>query len=118
MVLFDIKACWPSARVLDIGRGRGFDDEPALREELSSCSRHYIGVEPDTTMASATASHEFHVSARGREILRESIDVAFTVFVMGAILATSPHCIHRLGFMAKKEFEIPWVACLRDPWAT
>jgi len=36
-----------------------------------------------------------------------------------AILTTSPpHCIHRLGLMAKKQFGIPWVACLRDPWAT
>jgi hypothetical protein len=90
MVLFDIKACGPSARVLDIGRGRGFDDEPALREELSSCSRHYIGVEPDTSMASATACHKFHVSARGREILRESIDVAFTVFVIERHIGDQP----------------------------
>src|SRR5262249_33419273 len=35
------------------------------------------------------------------------------------VMTTSPPgCIHYLGYLVKKHFGLPWVACLRDPWVT
>jgi glycosyltransferase involved in cell wall biosynthesis len=35
------------------------------------------------------------------------------------VMTTSPPgCIHYLGYLVKKRFGLPWVACLRDAWVT
>lgn len=36
-----------------------------------------------------------------------------------AVLSSSPPgCVHSLGYRAKRTFNLPWIACLRDPWIT
>jgi SAM-dependent methyltransferase len=83
MVLHDVKACGPSASVLDIGCGRGFDDEPRLQEEISSCSARYIGIEPDVSILAPPACDEYHAcQLEDARIAAQSIDVAFAVFVI------------------------------------
>src|SRR5205823_2572694 len=29
-----------------------------------------------------------------------------------------PHCVHGLGWLLKRAYRLPWVACFRDPWHT
>ena len=83
MVLVDIKAAGPSPTVLDIGCGRGFDDEAGLQAELAAESGHYIGVEPDTEMPPPAACTEFHATfLEDAPIAPGSVDVAFSVFVI------------------------------------
>lgn len=41
------------------------------------------------------------------------VDLPDVVYTTGP-----PGCIHYLGYLAKRRFGLPWVACFRDPWIT
>lgn len=85
MVLEDIQrvAEFHGPVVLDIGCGRGFDDDARLQASLAAEASQYIGVEPDTTVKAAGHFSELHRCAfEAAPIAPDSIDVAFAVMVL------------------------------------
>jgi SAM-dependent methyltransferase len=72
-----------AARVVDIGCGRGFDDDLKLQESIAAAAGTYIGVEPDPDIALGPYFHEEHRSLfEDAAIEPESVDVAFAVMVL------------------------------------
>jgi glycosyltransferase involved in cell wall biosynthesis len=44
---------------------------------------------------------------------------AINEFKPDAVLTSGPpHCVHLLGLFLKRFYQLPWAACLRDPWVT
>jgi SAM-dependent methyltransferase len=83
LIAGDIRSAGPSATVLDIGCGRGFDDELSLQKSLAALANRYIGVEPDTEVALATEFSEVYRCAFEQAPIKAgSIDVAFAIMVL------------------------------------
>lgn len=68
---------------LDIGCGRGFDDDLPLQQSLAARAHRYIGVEPDAAMAVGAHVSEVHRCLFEDALIPSgSIDVAFAVMVL------------------------------------
>lgn len=69
--------------LLDIGCGRGFDNDAALQRSLSQVSGEYIGVEPNSEIELGNIfSRTFRCLFEDAEIEPDSIDIAFAVMVL------------------------------------
>ena len=85
MVMADVAALTATAApvLLDIGCGRGFDDDLRLQTSLALKSSRYIGVEPDPDIALAAAiSEPFRCAFEEAPIPPGSVDCAFAVMVL------------------------------------
>jgi SAM-dependent methyltransferase len=68
---------------LDIGCGKGFDDDLRIQQSLARESGRYIGIEPDTTIPLGEHIDEAYRCTLEESPLRAgSIDVAFAVMVL------------------------------------
>jgi len=86
MVLADLRRLGREGRgptVLDIGCGRGFDDEPGLQRSLAVESGAYLGVEPDAGIGPDPAIDRlFACPFEEAPIEPGSVDLAFCVMVL------------------------------------
>lgn len=85
MVLDEMRALGRanSLAILDIGCGRGFDDEIALQTTIAAEARFYVGVEPDSEIPLNPVFSEVHRTfLESAPIPPESVDVAFAVMVL------------------------------------
>ncbi len=83
LILADVLARSPGPTLLDIGCGRGFDDDPRLQASLARHANHYIGVEPDAAAPLADCFDEVHRCPLEHAALAPgSVDVAFSVMVL------------------------------------
>jgi SAM-dependent methyltransferase len=74
---------FPNARLLDIGCGRGFDDDLKLQASLAAAAGSAFGVEPDEAMPAAPYFEQVHrTHLEDAQIPPESIDVAYAVMVL------------------------------------
>lgn len=85
LVLADAKAITQSRGLtfLDIGCGRGFDDDATLQRTLATAAASYVGVEPDAGIALQpifTTVH--HCPFEDAPIPPASVDIAFAVMVL------------------------------------
>ena len=84
MVLDDLKRfVSPSLTLLDIGCGKGFDDDPKFQPMLAGACTTYIGVEPDKRMETSPLFHQVHrCFFEDAPLEPSSIDLAFSVMVL------------------------------------
>lgn len=83
LVLADVQRFEERCRVLDIGCGRGFDDDLTLQKSIASASSAYIGVEPDREIPLGCCFTESHCCLfEDAPIPPDSVDVAFAVMVL------------------------------------
>jgi hypothetical protein len=82
MVLDAINAVEGPATVLDIGCGRGFDDDPKLQASLIAASGKYIGVEPDSDIEVHDDIEVHRSFLEDAQIEPGTVDVAFAVMVL------------------------------------
>ncbi len=85
MILDDLERLGPpgSQTLLDIGCGRGFDDEPDLQAALADRAGRCVGVEPDEAIANAGLFAEVHHCLfEEAPIEPGSVDLAFAVMVL------------------------------------
>src|SRR5947209_6592601 len=69
--------------VLDIGCGRGFDDDAGLQRDISAWAGQYLGVEPDPHIALSDCFHAIHrCSLETAPLRKSSVDLAFAVMVL------------------------------------
>ena len=69
--------------MLDIGCGRGFDDDPGLQQSLALAAGSYLGVEPDPDIAlKELFSRVWRSPLEEADIAPESVDIAFAVMVL------------------------------------
>ncbi len=81
-VLADIQR-FANPTVLDIGCGRGFDDNLEDQYVLSQASGRYIGVEPDTNVELSPLFAETHRCLFEEAFIEpNSVDIAFCVMVL------------------------------------
>jgi len=70
-------------RILDIGCGRGFFDDPGIQRSLAACAGEYVGVEPDTAIQSGEwVSHVYPEVLEQAPIPPASIDLALCAMVL------------------------------------
>jgi SAM-dependent methyltransferase len=82
LILSDIQR-FHTPTVLDIGCGRGFDDNRDVQIALAQASGQYIGVEPDTSVVlSDIFTHAHRSFFEDAEIEPHSVDVAFCMMVL------------------------------------
>ena len=68
---------------LDIGCGRGFDDEPEAQEKLAAHCSYYIGVEPDTGIEITAPFNEVHrCTLEAAPLAPGSVDIGWAVMVL------------------------------------
>lgn len=83
LILADVVRMQGPLTFLDVGCGRGFDDDPRIQKTLSERCSHFIGVEPDTQMKLGDWFDELH-----RSVLEEapiepgSVDIGWAVMVL------------------------------------
>jgi SAM-dependent methyltransferase len=83
LVLSEIANVSGIPRVLDIGCGRGFDDDLKLQASIAQAAGVYIGIEPDSTIELAPHFDEQHrCFFEDAPLEPGSIDVAFGVMVL------------------------------------
>jgi SAM-dependent methyltransferase len=83
MVLADVARVDGPARILDIGCGRGFDDDLDLQASIASHAGVYVGVEPDPAAALGPYFSEAHRCLfEDAPLAPGSIDVALAVMVL------------------------------------
>ena len=83
MVLDDLAAMPAGATVLDIGCGRGFDDDLRLQEQIAAATGSFIGVEPDPLIPVGAYFKEVHrTTLENAPLAPESIDLAYAVMVL------------------------------------
>ena len=84
MILAEIKS--GHARpltMLDIGCGKGFDDDPKFQKILSQACDLYVGVEPDVSSSHNPAMHHvYYCRFEEAPIEPSSINLAFSVMVL------------------------------------
>jgi SAM-dependent methyltransferase len=69
--------------VLDIGCGRGFDDDPNIQSALAAAAGRYLGVEPDTDAEPGPFFEAVHrCRLEDADIPAGSVDLAFAVMVL------------------------------------
>lgn len=69
--------------VLDIGCGKGFDDDQSLQNSIAEASGKYIGIEPDVQMPIAEHFSETHRTIfEEAPLAPDSVDIAFSVMVL------------------------------------
>lgn len=72
-----------SSVVLDIGCGRGFDNNAALQESIAAAAGRYIGIEPDPEIPPAPYMDEYYsCTLETAPVTTESVHVAFSTFVL------------------------------------
>ncbi len=83
LILQDAKRYNHELTFLDIGCGRGFDDDPAAQQKLAEHSNYYIGIEPDPVIEITAPFHEIHRCTLEEAPLKaDSIDIAWAVMVL------------------------------------
>jgi SAM-dependent methyltransferase len=85
MILADMEILGPrqSLTLLDIGCGRGFDDDPGLQSSLAREAGWYVGVEPDPSMPLAGVINQaYRCPFEDAPISPSSVDLAFAVMVL------------------------------------
>lgn len=86
MLLADIKRIKGETEqptVLDIGCGRGFDDDLTLQQSLAEASGEYMGIEPDVEIPLGSFfSRTCRCIFEQASIPENSVDLAFSVMVM------------------------------------
>jgi SAM-dependent methyltransferase len=83
LVLNEIANVPGPARVLDIGCGRGFDDDFKLQASIAQASGTYVGIEPDETVELPPLyQEEYRCCFEDAPLPAASIDVAFAVMVL------------------------------------
>ncbi|MDX2036627.1 MAG: class I SAM-dependent methyltransferase [Isosphaeraceae bacterium] len=90
MVASDLRrlAAEREVTLLDIGCGRGFDDEPKFQTQLAPFAKRYIGVEPDAEMAANPVITEVHHTIyEDAPLAPGSIDLAYSVMVLEHVAA-------------------------------
>ena len=69
--------------MLDIGCGKGFDDDPELQRSLALASGSYLGVEPDPDIPLADLfSRAWRCPFEEADVAPESVHIAFAVMVL------------------------------------
>jgi SAM-dependent methyltransferase len=82
LILSEIQR-YTAPTVLDIGCGRGIDDNQDLQREIARASAKYIGIEPDAHVALPDVFHETHrCFFEDAPLAENSVDVAFCVMVL------------------------------------
>lgn len=72
-----------SLTLLDIGCGKGFDDDRRLQARIAAESGRYLGVEPDANIAAGDVfQHLYHCRFEEASIEPSTVDVAFAVMVL------------------------------------
>jgi SAM-dependent methyltransferase len=83
LILADVWARGPKPTVLDIGCGRGFDDDPRLQASLASHAGRYVGVEPDTEAPLGNCFDAvYRCPLEDAAVAPGSVHVAFAVMVL------------------------------------
>jgi SAM-dependent methyltransferase len=83
MILRDAAVRSHELTFLDIGCGRGFDDDPVAQKQLAGHCARYIGIEPDNSIAVGDDFDEVqHCLLEESSIAAESIDIAWAVMVL------------------------------------
>ena len=85
MIRADLKRLAPERKltVLDIGCGKGFDDDPKFQTVLAAECDAYLGVEPDKTVAPNPIIQTVHQCFFEEALIEpSSIDIAFAVMVL------------------------------------
>lgn len=103
LVLADAEQMTGSLTFLDIGCGRGFDDDPNTSLRLATACSRFEGIEPDTDMQISVPYHEIHrCSLNEAPIQPHSIDIAWSVMVLEHVAEPAAfwkkvHCVLRPG---------------------
>ncbi len=93
MILEDLRRLGParSTTVLDIGCGRGFDDEPQLQAAIAAEAGRYLGIEPDDTIEiGQVVETVHHCRLEDAPIEPSTIDLAFAVMVLEHLESPEP----------------------------
>jgi SAM-dependent methyltransferase len=83
LIVRDIQSKGEGCTLLDIGCGRGFDDDLALQRSLASLAGRYIGIEPDPYVTLGSYFSEIH-----RCLFEEAplgtgtVDLGFAIMVL------------------------------------
>lgn len=90
LILADMASLGPprSLSVLDIGCGKGFDDNLKLQTELASAAGRYWGVEPDSSIQlNPVIEQVSHCLFEDAQLGHKTVDVAFCVMVLEHLAA-------------------------------
>lgn len=85
IILAEMRRLGPcgSLTTLDIGCGKGFDDDTRLQAKIAAESGRYLGVEPDQSIApNPIFQHLYHCRFEEAPIEPGSVDIAFAVMVL------------------------------------
>ncbi len=83
LIAEDVRAAGQASTVLDIGCGKGLDDDLSLQRSLAAMCGSYVGVEPDPAVELGAYFSTVHRSIlEEAEIPASSIDVAVAVMVL------------------------------------
>lgn len=83
LILSDVKGYDRELTFLDIGCGRGFDDDPKTQEKLAAKSSWFIGIEPDLNAAVGSGFNEVHrCLLEDAPLENDSVDLAWAVMVL------------------------------------
>ena len=83
LIARDVRASGTGCSVVDIGCGRGFDEDLALQKSLAALSGRYIGIEPNTDVEPGAHFGEIHRCLFEQAPIKAgSVDVAFAVMVL------------------------------------
>lgn len=83
MILDDARRLGRDLTWLDIGCGKGLDDDLALQKSLAAEAGRYIGIEPDRSILVGPHVREVHRCVFEEAPLdRSSVDIAFSSFVL------------------------------------
>jgi len=107
MILSDAQTMGRGLTFVDIGCGRGFDDDKTLQRSLAERCERYIGIEPDEAIAL-----EPHFTETYRCVFEEapiapgSVDIAFAVMVLEHLV--DPGCFFNSVFRVLKPGGLFW----------
>jgi SAM-dependent methyltransferase len=83
LIARDIRAKDAGCTILDIGCGRGFDDDLPLQQSLAALAGRYIGIEPDPEVPLGAHFTEIHRCLfEDAPLAAGSVDVAFAIMVL------------------------------------
>lgn len=105
LLLGEIKKTPGSARVLDVGCGRGIGRQLQLQQEIREAAGEFWGIEPDTSVLPVDGLFDSfqHALMETAELPENSFDLAYSSMVMehvadpDAFLASLHRCLKPLG---------------------
>jgi SAM-dependent methyltransferase len=125
LILNDAKRFSHDLTLLDIGCGRGFDDDPAAQKKLAAYSDCYIGIEPDPEMAVVADFDEVqHCTLEQSSVKPASVDIAWAVMVLEHVEQPAAfwNKVHEVlreggvfwGFTVDRRHPFPWLVQAMD----